>query len=188
VITERVYPAAENDCMPARRIRQLGDPILRSISAPASSASVLPDLRDTLHEFQRTHGFGRGISAVQIGVAERIIYIEFEGRAYSLIDPEIRHLSPDRFTLWDDCFSFPDLLVRLERARSLRFRYTDAEGRQCELEAEGALSELIQHEMDHLDGILAIDRALDRESFCTRDEWRRRYGPEAAALVAASND
>jgi peptide deformylase len=178
--------------MPARRIRQLGDPILRTISAlipdPASAAPVLADLRDTLHDFQRTHGFGRGISAVQIGVAGRIIYIEFAGRAYSLINPEIRHLSADRFTLWDDCFSFPDLLVRLERARQIRLRYTDEDGQERDLEAEGPLSELIQHETDHLDGILAIDRALDRESFCTRDEWRRRYALEAAALGAASND
>jgi peptide deformylase len=173
--------------MPALRIRQLGDPILRTVSARASGAPVLVDLRDTLHEFQRMHGFGRGISAVQIGVAERIIYIEFEGRAYSLINPEIRHLSPDKFTLWDDCFSFPDLLVRLERSRSLRLRYTDEDGHEHDLEAEGPLSELLQHEMDHLDGILAIDRALNRESFCTREEWKRRYEPEAAAQRAASN-
>jgi peptide deformylase len=125
---------------------------------------------------------------VQIGVPQRLLYIEFEGRAYSLINPEFRLPSNDCFTLWDDCFSFPDLLVRLERARQVCVRYTDEDGQERELQAEGPLSELIQHEMDHLDGILAIDRALDGESFCTRDEWRRRYGLEAAALGAASND
>jgi peptide deformylase len=174
--------------MPARRIRQLGDPILRTVSAAASSAAqVLEDLRDTLHEFQRTHGFGRGISAVQIGVAERIIYIEFEGRPYCLVNPHYLFASDERFVLWDDCFSFPDLLVRLERARTVKIRYTDEYGEDRELEATGALSELLQHEMDHLDGILAIDRALDGDSLCVREEWLRRYAPEAAPSLAASN-
>ena len=174
--------------MPARRIRQLGDPILRTVSAPASSAApVLEDLRDTLHEFQRTHGFGRGISAVQIGVPERIIYIEFEGRPYCLVNPQYLFASEEQFVLWDDCFSFPDLLVRLERARTVKIRYTDENGADRELEATGALSELLQHEMDHLDGILAIDRALDGDSFCVQEEWLRRYAPEAAPSFAASN-
>ncbi len=174
--------------MPVRRIRLLGDPILRTVSAPASSAGpVLEDLRDTLHEFQRTHGFGRGISAVQIGIPERIIYIEFDGRPYCLVNPHYLFSSEDRFILWDDCFSFPDLLVRLERAQTVKIRYTDEHGADRELEATGALSELLQHEMDHLDGILAIDRALDADSFCVREEWVRRYASEAAVPAGASN-
>ena len=63
---------------------------MREISAPASSAeasAIFDDLRDTLHEFQRTHGFGRGISAVQIGELKRLIYIEIGGRAYALRNP-----------------------------------------------------------------------------------------------------
>ena len=78
--------------MAARRILQFGDPLLRAVSTPPSDAAetgrILADLRDTLHEFRRTYGFGRGISAVQIGEAKRIIYIEFEGAAYHLIDPD----------------------------------------------------------------------------------------------------
>lgn len=177
--------------MPIRRILQLGDPLLREISAPVAdcraAAPVLADLRDTLHEFRRAHGFGRGISAVQIGVPQRIIYMEFESGPYCLINPEFVFTSEQRFTLWDDCFSFPDLLVRLERAESVGLRYVDHAGITRELEAHAALSELIQHEMDHLDGILAIDRALDRNSLCTRPEWLRRYASEPATRAAASN-
>src|SRR5512132_730287 len=105
--------------MSARRIIQLGDPLLRAISTPVAYAPeaerVFEDLRDTLHEFQRTHGFGRGISAVQIGEPKRLIYIEFEGAAYRLQNPVFRSRSEEKFCLWDDCFSFPDLLVLLER-------------------------------------------------------------------------
>src|SRR5215467_13421421 len=104
--------------MPARRILQLGDPMLRAVSTPVSdfreSAPVFQDLRETLHEFQRNNGFGRGISAVQIGEPKRLIYIEFEGAAYCLLNPVFRFRSEDQFRLWDDCFSFPNLLVYLE--------------------------------------------------------------------------
>jgi len=167
--------------MAVRRIIQLGDPLLRSVSAPVpggtgllQAQATLDDLRDTLHDFQRRHGFGRGISAVQIGSPQRVIYIEFDGAVYRLVNPEWEWLSADTFRLWDDCFSFPDLLVWLERSVSVRLRYSDPDGRACLLEAEGALAELLQHEMDHLDGILAVDRALPGNSLCTRAEWLRQ--------------
>ena len=94
--------------MPARRILQLGDPLLRAVSAPAEEPSeaglLFQDLRATLHAFRRTHGFGRGISAVQIGAPKRLIYVEFEGAAYALRNPEYEFRSEDQFRLWDDCF------------------------------------------------------------------------------------
>ena len=175
--------------MAIRRILQLGDPLLRGISAPVTAVSsavpLIGDLRDTLHEFRRTHGFGRGISAVQIGVPERVIYMEVDGVAYGLINPEWEHMSRETFRLWDDCFSFPDLMVYVERSERVRLRYMDENGERRELQASGAFSELIQHEMDHLEGILAIDRAIDRNSFCTREEWARRYaaGPIRAGAA-----
>ena len=173
--------------MPARRILQLGDPLLRAVSAPvdtpAEAADIFLDLLDTLHEFQNSNGFGRGISAVQIGETKRLVYIEFDGSVYSLRNPVYEMQSDEKFTLWDDCFSFPDLLVWLERSQIVRVRYEDEEGAPQTLEATGALSELLQHEMDHLDGILAIDRALGRDAFCTRAEYTRRHsrtaGPES---------
>ncbi len=137
---------------------------------------TIEDLRDTLHEFQRTHGFGRGIAAIQIGVKQRVIYIEMEGRAYELVNPVIEWASEEKFQLWDDCFSFPDLMVELERSQRVRICYEDREGRARELEAEWGLAELLQHEIDHLDGVLAIDRALDpKYSFATRAEHKRKY-------------
>jgi peptide deformylase len=172
--------------MAARRILQLGDPILREISAPASAteaAAIFADLRDTLHEFQRTHGFGRGISAVQIGELRRLIYIEIGGRAYALRNPVYALQSEDKFALWDDCFSFPDLLVWLERRQTVRIRYEDETGAVQTLEASGAFSELLQHEIDHLDGVLAVDRAIGANALCTREEYNRR---RAAASPAAS--
>lgn len=169
--------------MPARRILQLGDPMLRwksePVDPPGAAALVLRDLRATLGEFRRAHGFGRGISAIQIGVPLRLIYIEFEGSGYPLINPEWEWMSAEKFVLWDDCFSFPDLMVKLERSKAVRLRYQSAGGDWLTLSAEGALSELLQHEMDHQDGILAVDRALDSQSLATRQEWLRRGLKEA---------
>ncbi|MBI3209224.1 MAG: peptide deformylase [Candidatus Solibacter usitatus] len=164
--------------MAIRRILLLGDPALRQVSTPvsdvAAAASVIDDLRDTLHEFQRTHGFGRGISAVQIGALSRVIYIEFEGAPYVLINPAFDHLSAETFELWDDCFSFPGLLVRVKRSCEVGLSFLDQTGNRQTLQASGAFSELLQHEMDHLDGILAVDRALDRNAFCLREERTRQ--------------
>lgn len=163
--------------MSVQRIRQLGDPLLRTISTPIDyheASSLLGDLADTLHEFQRTHGFGRGISAVQIGVAKRVVYIEIEGRSYSMLNPRIVAMSKPTFVMWDDCFSFPNLLVRLERYQAVTLVYEEADGQPCRLEATGAFSELLQHELDHLDGILATDRALPGNSLITREEYERQ--------------
>ncbi|MBI4889014.1 MAG: peptide deformylase [Acidobacteria bacterium] len=163
--------------MAIRRILQLGDPLLRVISAPvtdfAAAQAVLADLDDTLGEFRRTHGFGRGISAIQIGAPTRVILLRFEGTLYELINPTYAAQSPEMFELWDDCFSFPNLLVRLQRHCSVRIRYQDRHAQHHELTAEGSFSELIQHEMDHLDGILAVDRAPST-ALATRDQWLRQ--------------
>jgi peptide deformylase len=165
--------------MPARRILQLGDPLLRTVSVPLAEAGlarlVLRDLDATLTEFRRTHGFGRGISAIQIGEAVRVIFLRFEGKPYELINPVYTFQSPETFELWDDCFSFPGLLVRLRRHVRVDLKYQDARGRWQELEARGDLSELIQHEMDHLDGVLSMDRAEDPRALATREEWELRY-------------
>jgi len=164
--------------MPARRILQLGDPLLREISVPvlsaAEAAPVFGDLRDTLDEFRRTHGFGRGISAVQIGELKRLIYMEIDGRSYRLRNPRFEFLSEEKFRLWDDCFSFPNLMVWLDRSVTVRLSWQDEAGAAQLVEATGAFAELLQHEMDHLDGILAVDRALDRNSLATREEYDRR--------------
>ena len=147
--------------MAVHRILQLGDPVLRQVSAAATAAeaeAVFEDLRDTLHDFQRSFGFGRGISAIQIGVALRLVYIEIGGRSYKLRNPVFEWLSEEKVEMWDDCFSFPHLMVKLDRWRSARVRYEDESGEAVTIEAEWPFSELLQHERC-LDEVLAVDRA-----------------------------
>jgi peptide deformylase len=164
--------------MAVKPIRQLGDPLLLVRCTPvesfnaASLRRTVRDLRDTLRDFKSTHGFGRGIAAPQIGVTERIIFIHVD-EPVTLINPVITRKSRKMFLLWDDCFSFPDLLVKVRRHLQIEVRYRDIAGRKHILAAHGALSELLQHEIDHLDGILAIDRAIDSKHIVCRSEFER---------------
>ncbi len=85
-------------------------------------------------------------------------------------------------TLWDDCFSFPDIMVKVRRALSVDVRYQDPEGRKHTIEATGSLSELLQHEIDHVDGVLAIDRATDSRHIVYRSEYNKWEKSATAAF------
>ena len=169
--------------MAIRRIRRLGDPILRArcetITNPRSPAVrvIADDLADTLHDWQREHGRGRGIAAPQIGAPVRMVYID-TGKPWLLINPEIVDIGHQDFEVWDDCFSIPDLLVRVLRAHHVRVRYQDLRGKWHEVELERDLAELVQHEIDHLDGVLTVDRAHGLDPFCYKDEWEKHHAGE----------
>jgi len=168
--------------MTIHRIRLLGDPVLRTrcepISRPRSTAVrvIADDLRETLRDWQSRFGSGRAIAAPQVGAPVRMIHVEME-RPWVLINPEIIEVGADDFPVWDDCFSFPNLLVRLVRAHRIRVRYQDLKGDSHEVELEGERAELLQHEIDHLDGVLAVDRPHGPQAFCLREEWNRQYTP-----------
>jgi peptide deformylase len=124
-------------------------------------------LAATLDAFRKTHGFGRAISAPQIGIARRLIAVNLGRSTFFIVNPVIAWRSAETFTMWDDCMSFPDLLVRVARHESISLDYVDERGAaKSWKEMDRAAAELLQHEIDHLDGILAVDRALpsDRET------------------------
>jgi peptide deformylase len=165
--------------MPARPILELGNPLLWRPSSPVGSGgarALVADLADTLAHFREMNGFGRGIAAPQIGVLQRVIFVRLaDGFSGALVDPVIDWASADQMELWDDCFSLPNLMVRVRRSIRIRVSYTDEGGGAHRMEAEGGLSELLQHEIDHLDGILAVQRAISPQALCTRAEWERRH-------------
>jgi len=164
--------------MPAREILLLGNPMLRQQCTPVKTTqidatrSVIEDLRDTLAQFRLQKGFGRGIAAPQIGSSQKIIFIDHEYTG-PLINPKIIRRSRKKFHLWDDCFSFPDLLAHVQRNYSIEVEFLDERGKRKKLRAHGALSELLQHEIDHLNGILAIDRAIDSKHIVLRSEHEK---------------
>ena len=168
-------PANDFGSMPAAAVLLVGDPHLRRLAAPVSRAepSLMDDvaaLHATLARFRAEHGFGRAIAATQIGVVRRFIALNLGEGPFTMFDPEIVWRSGETFTLWDDCMSFPFLLVRVARDVSISVEFEDGAGcRQRWDRLDRATSELLQHEIDHLDGVLALDRAVDRDAIVARE-------------------
>jgi len=156
--------------MAEREILLLGNPNLYKICDEvkkeeiSSLDTVVSDLRDTLFSFRKKYGVGRAIAAPQIGCSKRLIYMCID-EPLVFINPVFEYKSIEMFEVWDDCMSFPNLLVLVERHKEVRIRYYDFEYKEKYLDMKDSLSELIQHEMDHLDGVLAVMRAKDKYSF-----------------------
>src|SRR5713226_10545212 len=170
--------------MPIRPILQLGDPRLREVAKrvenPCSPevAALIVDLADTLAHWRASTGYGRGIAAPQLGVPLRVCFLQLPGeKPRPLINPEIVERSAEKIVVWDACLSFLLIFMQVERHREITVRYQDLSGAEREIHAgeERNLSELLQHEIDHLDGILAVDRITDIRTMCTREEFEKRY-------------
>lgn len=164
--------------MAVRKILLLGNPTLRKICKKVKdprireTVELVSDLRDTLSDFKKRMDFGRGIAAPQIGIGARVIYVDSEYKG-ALINPKITKHNRKRFMLWDDCFSFPDILVKVERFQEISVAFMDEKGITRSIKAVGGFSELLQHEIDHLDGVLAIDRAIDSKHIILRSEYEK---------------
>ena len=163
--------------MKSHKILLLGDPRLHQISTPIEPDEViglipdLQDMHDILFEYKDKfahYGAFRGIAAPQIGVMKRLIYMNIDNKPTIFVNPELTNLSKKMFEVWDDCMCFPNLLVRVKRHKSCTIKYVDLEFKPKTMKLDGSLSELLQHEFDHLNGILSTQRAIDNQSF----RWR----------------
>jgi len=178
--------------MAIRTVLQLGDPGLRVVAkrvedpgAPEIRALV-EDLSNTLAFWRKETGYGRGIAAPQIGTDLRVIFLRLPGEnAWPLVNPEITERSQEKIVVWDACLSFLSIFMQVERHREITVRYQDLRGDWQQLRAgdDRSLSELLQHEIDHLDGILAVDRIRDIRTLCTREEFEKRYRVESPYAV-----
>ena len=161
------------------RVRVLGDPVLRKVAAPVGfppdeeARQTAARLKAALAGCRRTLGFGRGIAAPQVGSSLRMIYTD-TGDQRLLINPRVLHASEEAFELWDDCLSLPDLLVWVRRSKRVVLEYFDLSGTVKKWTVVDAEAELLQHEMDHLDGFLMIDRATGRNAVYARSEYERQ--------------
>ena len=170
--------------MPIRPVLQLGDPLLRQKALPVVDPtapeidSLVRDLADTLSHWRSLTGYGRGIAAPQLGILQRVIFLNLpEANPWPLINPEIIKRSEEKIVVWDACLSFLSIFMQVERHRQITVRYQNLDGKALEFEAgdDRNLSELLQHEIDHLDGVLAIDRVTDVKTICSREEFEKRY-------------
>ena len=130
------------------------------------------DLFDCIRGVRRDYGFGRAIAAPQIGLQKRVICI-LTDKPYVILNPTLEFIGQEQMELMDDCMSFPNLLVRVRRRRHCILRYRDENWNLQEMRLDDDMAELIQHEYDHLDGILATMRAVDDKAFIMRKQEDR---------------
>ncbi len=168
--------------MSVREIRFLGDPVLRERASPVNEVdeevrALIEDLTDTMYEAD-----GIGLAAPQIGVPLRVFVFDVrdpELPSGALVDPVIVDRS-GTIKEEEGCLSIPGLSELVTRSERVLVRGLDENGREVELEAEGLLSRCIQHECDHLDGVLFIDHVSPLKRKLLMKKWARREESEHA--------
>jgi peptide deformylase len=151
----------------------LGDPRLYQVCEPIEQNELplvrdwVADLHNVMQQIRERYHFGRAIAAPQLGIMKRLIYMNID-KPVVFINPELSGLSNEKFKLWDDCMSFPNLLVKVMRHRQITVNYLDEQWQPRQWQMTDSLAELLQHEYDHLEGILCTMRAVDDKAF----KWR----------------
>lgn len=173
--------------MAVRKIIRMGHPVLRKAAKPLSAADLatdwftrlVADMQDTLHDYG-----GIGLAAPQIAEPWRVAIIEIAGgpSRYGeiptipltiFVNPTIEVLDPTVAGYWEGCLSVPGLRGYVKRPQHVRVGYLDAAGSSATVELKGFLATVFQHEFDHLDGRLYIDRIEDPKLLCFEDEYLR---------------
>ena len=144
-------------------IRTFGDPVLKSVATPVESFDdSLSRLAAEMLASMREHE-GVGLAATQVGRLKRIFVAALEEDEYAIVNPVIESRSEETETDTEGCLSLPGVQVEVERPTSVVVSGYDPQGNPVRVEASELLARIIQHEMDHLDGITILDRT-DRES------------------------
>ena len=144
------------------QIRQFGDPVLKEVSKPVTVDGELRKLVDRMLKIM--HGAdGVGLAAPQIGILRQIIVFQLDGQEHVLLNPRITWRSEETITDAEGCLSLASLAVDVERAKEVKVAGEDLEGNKQAFELEGMKARILQHEVDHLEGKLIIDR-------CSRDD------------------
>lgn len=166
--------------MPTKEIIQKGAELLRVKCAPVTdfeaARKIVGDLWDTVEYFKTTYPVTRGVglAAPQIGESVRISVLEkVSGERYVLINPEIVDHSESKTPIREGCLSFLEYRGMVPRHEWVTVKAYDPEGKEYELEGEGDFAMLLQHELDHLDGILMFDHLPNKEADLFPAEERR---------------
>lgn len=164
------------------KVRQIGDAVLRKKANKVEKVNrdllkLIDDMVATMHAQE-----GVGLAAPQVGVTKRVAVVQVpqnentpgSGVLYALINPEIIKRSPDKQIGQEGCLSIPGWRGEVERVRAITVKYMDREGNRQRIEVEGYVAVAFQHEIDHLDGVLYIDKLTAPDRI-----WTTRSGDEA---------
>ncbi len=170
--------------MAVREIKRMGHPVLRQVARPLTPQQrssdalrqLVDDMVDTLHA-----AGGIGLAAPQVGESLRLAIIEIPGGGSRygeipampltvFVNPEVEILDPAAAGYWEGCLSVPGLRGFVQRPQHIRVRAVDLQGQPLELELQGFLATVFQHEFDHLDGVLYVDRLHDSSLLVFEDQ------------------
>ncbi len=173
--------------MAVRRVLNMGHPLLRQVARPLKAteigspeiARLIDDMVDTLHDYG-----GIGLAAPQVGAGVRLAIIEIAGgpTRYGelepmpltvFVNPQIEVLNAQTAGYWEGCLSVPGLRGFVERPRHVRVEYLDLHGEAHAMELQGFTATVFQHEFDHLDGKLFVDRMNDMSQLSFEREYER---------------
>lgn len=146
-----------------RNIKIFGEPVLRERARPVEVfdkklLGLINQMFDIMHEAK-----GIGLAAPQIGHPIRVAVIEIDENRYVLVNPEIIEKSREMEEFEEGCLSLPGVSINIKRPSRIKVAYQDEKGKKNILEADGLLARAIQHEIDHINGVLIIDRATKKE-------------------------
>jgi peptide deformylase len=170
------------------KVARLGHPVLRQRAEPVSPAAIrspeiqrlIDDMIETMHEYD-----GAGLAANQVHTLERIAVLEVQANPRYpeaphvpltvLINPVVSPLTEEMEEGWEGCLSVPDMRGRVPRYTAVRLEYTDRDGGRVELVAKDFFARVVQHETDHLDGIVYLDRMPDLSTLAHIAEWNKHW-------------
>jgi peptide deformylase len=178
------------------KVARMGHPVLRARATPLDPSDIrapgvqrlIDDMFDTMREYQ-----GVGLAAPQVHEGLRLFVAGFAPSPgeeddeedadrrvplMALINPEITPATPDMVEDWEGCLSIPDIRGRVPRARQIIVRAYDRRGKRIEVRASGFTARVIQHETDHLDGVLFFDRMKSLDTLTYLDEFGRYWSRE----------
>src|SRR5438874_5052017 len=170
------------------KVARMGHPVLRAKARPLERAEIkspavqklIDDMIETMGEYH-----GVGLAAPQVHEDVRVFIAELDvdeegmnGEPVVLINPEITPVGQDEVEEWEGCLSIPNIRGRVPRAREIKVRAYDRSGERIEIHAHDFPARVIQHETDHLDGVLFVDRMRSFESLTYLDEYSRYWAKD----------
>ncbi len=168
--------------MAVLKVAQMGHPVLRQVAKPVPEKEIaspqiqqlITDMVETMDEYN-----GRGLAAPQVHQSVRIVVMiwDFDPKKKPylqvLINPELELLTQETSTFWEGCLSVTGLIGKVARPNRLMVKAFDQDGKKVQFIAEGFAATVIQHECDHLDGKLYVDRITDMKSFAFVKEYQK---------------
>lgn len=168
------------------KIREVGDPILSQICEKVNLKNINQEILDTIDDLKETlnYGIGLGISAPQIGVNKRIIVVgvKKENINYNdaeeipitaMINPSWKKLSDDIDVQFEGCMSVPSIGGKVERYKNIELTYYNEKGEKIVKKINGFFARLVQHECDHLDGIVFLEKVKGHDGFATKENIKK---------------